>query len=50
MTVCEMLRIQNHELGEKTYQHIGTYEDFEEDSIDKPHPNTKYSHSMNSQR
>lgn len=41
MTVCEMLGIQNHVLGEKTYQHMGTYEDFEEDGIDKPHPQHK---------
>lgn len=35
MTICQMLGIQTHELGEKTYQHIGTCENFEEDGIDK---------------
>lgn len=40
MTVCQMIGIQTHELGEKAYQHTGTYEDFE-DGIDKPHPQHK---------
>lgn len=41
MTICQMLGIQTHELGEKTYQHIGTCENFEEDGIDKPCPQHK---------
>lgn len=37
MAVCQMLGIPTHGLGEITYQHMGTYKDFEEDHQHKIH-------------